>query len=209
MYVNYRRSSDAVIGEVFGVSFRDEFRARIARDFTPLFEEQHPGHNFAGYILHPRMKPVPREPQLTADVFFWTTDDYDLTLGLVTNVDHKAQFALETGLDSSLACAEPHLVMPGDYPYDGFFRYRGVWVGGSGVMKELDVDWAKKAVDIYAEVRGGIVLEVSRIVNWVEANLDPDIGDWRYLAGDLNILEIWRQIYHEENVARSVPPVVE
>ena len=187
-------SCDA-FGEVFGVNFGEAFTSRIARDFTPKFREQHPGNEFAGYILHPRLVPVPLNPQVTADVYFMTSDDDEVTDGLLANVDHKGQFSLEMGLDSSVACTEPHLVIPGDFPYDGFIRYRGVWDGGSGVMKELDVVWVKKAVDIYAEVRGAVVKEVIEVVEWARENWTNDTGDWKYLEGSPEMLEVYRQAY--------------
>jgi hypothetical protein len=112
---------------------------------------------------------------------------------LFDNVDHKALFALETGLDSSVVCTEPHLGMPGDFPYDGFIRYRGVWAGGSGVMKEFDVVWVKKAVDIYAEIRGRIFTEAHDLIRWARTSWEGDIGLGKFGIIEPQMLEVWRE----------------
>lgn len=179
-------------GVVFGVDIIGDFKLWIHSVFAPKFHEQHPGKEFAGYIVEPGASFNPKSTSLNETLVFSTTSNNDVYMGLLQNVRHKHQYSNRTGLDSSTAGDNLHLVLPGDFAYDGFLCHRGIPAGGSGVRKEFDVVYVREIVDKYIELRGAVVREVISLVEWARANWQGDIGNWKYLDGDLRLLDIWR-----------------
>ena len=69
------------------------------------------------------------------------------------NVYRKLRFTIRTGLDSSEARRQPHLVEPGDFPHAGAIVYRGIAGGASGLPEESDVWVVQQVIDHVVELR--------------------------------------------------------
>jgi hypothetical protein len=183
---------------VFGVDIATPFQEWMRNVFTPKFHAVHPNDEFAGYIVEPGASFNPSSSALGEVLCYTTTTtDADKYMGLIANVRHKHQYSARTGQDSSTVGDNFHLVVSGDYPYDGFLFHRGIPAGGSGVRKEFDVVYVREIVDKYIELRTAIVREVIAIIDWAESHYCEDIGRWKYLNGDLQTLSTWRQAYIE------------
>ena len=182
-------------GMVFGVDIATPFLEWVRNVFTPRFKAVHPNDEFAGFIVEPSSRFNPYKTSLSTVLMYSTTDDIDTYMDLLQNVRHKGQFSLRTGMDSSMARGNTHLVLPGDFVYDGFLFYRGLPTGGSGVRKEFDVVYVREIADEYIRLRAGVVAEVVKVIEWACENWPGDIGGWKYLEGDLEVLDQYRQAY--------------
>lgn len=191
------------VGMVFGININTLLDKWMAKVFTPNFKSMHADEEFAGFIIEPGIKFDPVTTPMSEVLIFSTSYDYDVYMGLLQNVRHKACYSLRTGIDSSTALSNLHLVVPGDFVYDGFVCHRGIKAGGSGVRKEFDVVYVREIVDKYIELRTAVVAEVLDLIKWVKENRDKlpvrpdtegDIASWKYLDGSLELLDIWREI---------------
>ena len=182
-------------GMVFGVDIATPFLDWVENVFTPKFKAMHPNDEFVGYIIEPGTRFNPTKTADTAVLVYGTVKTNVKRQQLLANVDHKGHYSLRTGLESSTALDNLHLVLPGDFVYDGFVCHRGIWTGGSGVRKEFDVVYVREVADEYIRLRAGVVAEVVKVIEWARENWPGDIGGWKYLEGDLEVLDQYRQAY--------------
>lgn len=183
-------------GMVFGVDIATPFLEWVRNVFTPRFKAVHPNDEFAGFIVEPSSRFNPYKTSLSAVLMYSTTDDIDTYMDLLQNVRHKGQFSLRTGMDSSMARGNTHLVLPGDFVYDGFLFYRGLPTGGSGVRKEFDVVYVREIADEYIRLRSAVVDEVISLIDWAWDNWDGELGAWKYLNGTQEQLVAIRMAYN-------------
>ena len=87
------------------------------------------------------------------------------------NVERKLRFSLRTGLNSSEAKYHRHLVLPGDFPYEGAGRHRGIWGGVSGLQEEQDWWVFRRCTDMFIELYGE---EIQERIDLSDRRKNPD-----------------------------------
>ncbi len=183
-------------GTVFGTDIRPNFESWMRHAFAHKFKTLHPDDEFAGFIVEPGTSYNPEDNNFEEVLVFSTIDNWGIYGRLLQNVRHKAMYALRNGCDSAEAGRNLHLVIEGDFPYDGFLKHRGIWAGGSGVRKEFDVVYTREIVDHYIELRSAVVREILDVVQWAREQ-GEDVGDWKFMAGTQEELEKLHQARRE------------
>ena len=106
-----------------------------------------------------------RDPLKEAAVWSTDFDKGDGEGGFVMNVERKLHFSLRTGLNSVEARYNKHLILPGDFPYQGAGWHRGFTGGVSGLKEESDWWVFCFCVDRHGDLlraKAGCLLRASR-----------------------------------------------
>lgn len=126
----------------FGVDVEAVMTTFFHKVFVPRVIEEYGDKPFALIVLSNRVQHDWTNPFRVPSVLFRLSygeqDNINGERGLLANVEHKLHFVLRTGLNSSEAGNQSHLVEPGDFPYAGAGTSDGFVGGVSGFTQEDD-----------------------------------------------------------------------
>jgi hypothetical protein len=187
--------------DVFGVDVDALFREWIHGEFAAWLQEKFPGKHITLVLLDTAQR-------IDACEYWFDSQDYQLFVehvgtddaqekakqsgGTLQNVHRKLRFVLRTGLDSLDAEEEyAHLVLPGDFPWEGAGDHAAQLGGVSGLDKESDWQAFCKCVDKLNELLSAINRAAMAKANELRQLEDSPV-EVKYLEGiELTVDEVF------------------
>jgi hypothetical protein len=162
---------------IFGLDIQQEMELWWDGEFMPVLAAKYGSFSVFVRILDPaaqhdwaRLDEV--HSVLVALQHVVSSEDFE------ENVYRKLRFTVRTGLDSSEARRQPHLIEPGDFPHAGAIAYRGIAGGASGLPEESDVWVVQQVIDHV------VALRAARAQLAVQA-CRSGVPGWTYLPNEL------------------------
>ena len=144
------------IVEYFGKNLKATVTVWWSEEFAKVLDEKYGVQSVAAVILRPWVRHDWRSPESAESVLVELWHGPECEDDLRANAYHKLRFALRTGLDSSQADRNPHLLEPGDFPNDGAAFHKGFVGAASGLPGESDVWVVQQVIDKLVSVRGDV-----------------------------------------------------